>query len=424
MTAEIVLMNTEAVAMAADSAVSTPNKIFNSANKIFMASPSHAVGIMIYHNARFMGVPWEVVIKLYRDHMAQKESQLPTLGDYVEDFTGFLKANVDRLCPTGQQVAFFEEEMILAFHDISDMIDYEVQVAASMKSLSEEEIAEVTRSVVTAIYTRLSLEPDFFPEPPENLIDYIKEAYQDTIDTHIDVVFESRPMSDETKQQLRDIAVMINTKFFESAPFTGIVFAGFGADDLYPVCQSFVVGGVVNSTLKYMPSGLTKASYFGSAGSVIPFAQKDMVISYMTGVHPDNADFLLDVLPDYLMFQLVNMVENEGDFGKQTKKKVQDLLLSRGPEYVHGALIDLLREGGTLHSRDILQIVSILPKDELAALAESLVTLTSLKRRFSFARETVGGPVDIALISKKDGFIWVKRKHYFDSSLNVHYDPS
>jgi len=28
--------------------------------------------------------------------------------------------------------------------------------------------------------------------------------------------------------------------------------------------------------------------------------------------------------------------------------------------------------------------------------------------------ETVAGPIDVAIISKGDGLIWIKRKHYFD----------
>jgi len=57
-------------------------------------------------------------------------------------------------------------------------------------------------------------------------------------------------------------------------------------------------------------------------------------------------------------------------------------------------------------------------KDELAAMAEALVNLTKFKRRVSTARETVGGPIDVAVITKGDGFVWVKRKHYFSPDLN------
>jgi hypothetical protein len=50
-----------------------------------------------------------------------------------------------------------------------------------------------------------------------------------------------------------------------------------------------------------------------------------------------------------------------------------------------------------------------------------LIYLTYLKRRITFAEESVGTPVDVALISKGDGLIWIKRKHYFKPELNRHF---
>jgi hypothetical protein len=77
MTAEIAIMNREAIAIAADSAVTLSeeagNKIFTSANKIFSLSKYHPVGIMIYGTANFMGVPWETIIKSYRKLLGFKE---------------------------------------------------------------------------------------------------------------------------------------------------------------------------------------------------------------------------------------------------------------------------------------------------------------------------------------------------------------
>ena len=68
-----------------------------------------------------------------------------------------------------------------------------------------------------------------------------------------------------------------------------------------------------------------------------------------------------------------------------------------------------------------LSLKHLFPKDELAAMAESLVNLTSLKRKISLDAETVGGPIDVAVISKGDGFIWIKRKHYFKPELNQNF---
>ena len=38
--------------------------------------------------------------------------------------------------------------------------------------------------------------------------------------------------------------------------------------------------------------------------------------------------------------------------------------------------------------------------------------------RFRPGANTIGGPIEIAAVSKHEGFKWVKRKHYFDSILN------
>ena len=69
----------------------------------------------------------------------------------------------------------------------------------------------------------------------------------------------------------------------------------------------------------------------------------------------------------------------------------------------------------------LMNAVANLAKEDLAEMAESLIYLTYLKRRITFAEESVGGPVDVAVISKGDGFVWIKRKHYFSPELNQHF---
>ena len=59
--------------------------------------------------------------------------------------------------------------------------------------------------------------------------------------------------------------------------------------------------------------------------------------------------------------------------------------------------------------------------EDLADFAESLIKLTATKRKISPDQPTVGGPIDVMVISKGDGIIWMKRKHYFDPNLNHHF---
>ncbi len=58
-----------------------------------------------------------------------------------------------------------------------------------------------------------------------------------------------------------------------------------------------------------------------------------------------------------------------------------------------------------------MQAVSGLPRQDLAKMAEALVNLTAFLMRMNADQdETVAEPIDVALLSKGDGFIWIKHK--------------
>lgn len=60
-----------------------------------------------------------------------------------------------------------------------------------------------------------------------------------------------------------------------------------------------------------------------------------------------------------------------------------------------------------------------MPFQDAIDLAEFLVDLTIKFSRFIPGAPTVGGPIEIAGISKHEGFKWVRRKHYFSRELNL-----
>lgn len=59
-----------------------------------------------------------------------------------------------------------------------------------------------------------------------------------------------------------------------------------------------------------------------------------------------------------------------------------------------------------------------MPIKDVVDLAEFLVELTSKYSRYTPGAATVGGPVEVAAITKHEGFKWVKRKYYFTQDLN------
>ena len=59
----------------------------------------------------------------------------------------------------------------------------------------------------------------------------------------------------------------------------------------------------------------------------------------------------------------------------------------------------------------LIQSVSSFNIDDLASMAESLISITNLQRHITSAEESVGGPVDVAVITRSEGFTWIKRKN-------------
>lgn len=59
-----------------------------------------------------------------------------------------------------------------------------------------------------------------------------------------------------------------------------------------------------------------------------------------------------------------------------------------------------------------------MPIQDAIDLAEFLVHCTVMYSRFEAGPQSVGGPIEVSAITKHEGFKWVRRKHYYEPSLN------
>ena len=154
---------------------------------------------------------------------------------------------------------------------------------------------------------------------------------------------------------------------------------------------------------------------------IMAFAQTDMVRQFMEGIAPN---YLL-----YLHQSVISHLSTYTDDLLETLHKYLDLDIDRlrteldqyFPKMAESFVESVKMLGAKHFSTPIMSVVAMLPKEQLAEMAESLVSLTALKRRVSSQEETVGGPTDVAVITKGDGLIWIKRKHYFAPELNPSY---
>ena len=177
----------------------------------------------------------------------------------------------------------------------------------------------------------------------------------------------------------------------------------------------YEIEGIIENKLKYRKN--TDKCHTINRGmecSIIAFAQEDMVQTFMHGINPSVLELMQGYL-DRLSQLLPELLDNDIDARHRENftNNSQKLL-----ENFWGELTNHVEEN---HIDPMLRMVTDLPKDELAAMAESLVNLTAFKRRITESMATVGGPIDVVVISKGDGLVWVKRKHYFPPELNQHF---
>lgn len=437
MTAEIGILNRQGLALAADSAVTVgvggKQKVLNSANKLFNLIKGLPVGLMVYGGGDFLGIPWDVIVNEYRKNF-EVENGYSKLEEYSKDFIHKL-LNIDKYFSRSSYEGY-------VFNLISSII---------------EDITLITKSRLSAEHPNVELPPDIVLNYFSNCLnekifelknlDFLKEFGEEDIelilkdDINLEISkFILAQLFEFNLDQLEKIIgqaqlqLIVNNMVYISAlaqtkdiffNYTGIVLAGFGNDELFPVLNEYYVEGIINGKLKYKLNRISKIhsapTYENKTSEIIPFAQQEMVYSILNGIDP-NLDQLISIKIQNIMNKTLGLI-NKTFKCEDCEKKSQNIEsikneMQKELNYLMSFISNYREEN---YMKPVYQMVDLLPKDELATMAETLVNLTSFKRKITMDAETVGGPIDVAIISKSEGFIWVKRKHYFNKELNMNY---
>jgi hypothetical protein len=250
----------------------------------------------------------------------------------------------------------------------------------------------------------------------------IRRKYKKDIAKIQQKVFENLPISKIVQHLIADMVVSLLTskRLQEGVQISGIVVAGFGEKEHFPsLIETVVFGMAAGHLLRLKPH---KASIKnGGQSIVVPLAQREMVYTFMEGIDPDFKDTVEKSTKELFVRMadiILQVVKGKyAVYGKKLKIKVRTALDKLIPNLYN----EWEKTRKDKYSDPVMENVASLPKDELGAMAEALVNLTKFKRRISRERETVGGPIDVAVVTKGDGFVWMKRKHYFDAELNPRF---
>jgi Txe/YoeB family toxin of Txe-Axe toxin-antitoxin module len=424
MTCEVLVMNRLGLVLAADSAITFTSKddagvktsFSAGANKIFQLSNHEPVGVMIFNNAGLQNIPWEIIIKSFRVHLG--ENKYDTMEEYAAALHDFIVANKS-LFPEEHKDNHLKK---LAFNSFLFLINFSRNFAPDLNDSNKtgthkDEWAKF-KNFISQTLPNIPL-PNHFTEAQlektkKEYTEWLTQIIGDYLNntdslSHLKNVIDAKELAGYSI----DALYKLYSAIFDSS-YTGIVIAGYGKDDCFSSYVEVKYYGFINEALitENLKSAIIDHNEIDSV--IEAFAQQAMVETFVTGYSP-------------------TVWGKVKDKSKELAQKISDDLVKNGgatlPANWAETLEKLNEEFTQEWSRDVLQehylplrrIIGGLAIEEMSELAETLVMLESLKEKVTSRTQSVGGPIDVAVITKAEGLVWIKRKLFFDPEINQRY---
>ena len=422
MTTVVGILNKKGVAIAADSAVTrTPvrgeSKYTKNGNKMIRLCEAVPISVMLTGNNEFLGTPWEVIIRQYRTRRGKEKH--PTVKAAAEDFMRFVadngafwteaahvKENVRRVIGNILKEAI--GEMVMGENERKD--DGSLKRPAAFIKAFTKNCKELQRN---------AKEYGCSPQFEDYTLDEFCKTASAIVDGYLSrYSFEDNPALEKEKaypqavlDALKPIVmetakVLIGTR--NTCPESAIlVFTGYGHDQEFPSLVAAAVCEGIDNRVDYNIQDKDVIEISDKRPvAICPFAQDDVIEALLNGVNKDwkfNSDnefkwslyprfHSTDEVPGYKMNRYAASLATD-DLKSDFKRSTANLIRKNRREWEKA-----------LDQYDLRS---------MAELAECLVDLTGFQRILTFEQEGVGGPVDLAVISKSDGFQWLSRKSWY-----------
>lgn len=198
-----------------------------------------------------------------------------------------------------------------------------------------------------------------------------------------------------------------NDTFFKENERTFLVFAGYGEDEAYPSIYQYEVTGIKKSKLQWQLSESTNISD-EQESNIFKSGQFDIIDAIELGIQNERIGVIRKrfqtLIEDLLTQNLLDSLIGKIDYPAIRQK-----------------VAELIRESGQEHRRQHLEAIKQFDLQKMACLAENLIKATELHRKITFRQEGVGGLVDLAVITREDGFQWLNRKSWYEPSKGGQY---
>ena len=276
MTAEIAILNRTAVALAADSIVTlsgpSGSKTYDSAEKIFELSRFRPIGLMVYNNAELIRIPVEILARDFREVISDEFAYLiqvwPRFQRYLLSVS--VESELDDTMTEFEALIGSEVERLTI-----QFINSAVKRIGKAPAESSGELLRILRDTIDAtISTAKEERLAGFLE--ETSIDQFVECYGDRTKALVEkrlvpVVqgLTGEEFDDEMWGKFDELAFALVRSRKKSPAFTGLVFAGFGRNDMFSSLHAVEIDGIYFGEVRVIGENEVDIDRHGDTAAIV-----------------------------------------------------------------------------------------------------------------------------------------------------------
>ncbi len=427
MTTQVVLMNGLGIALASDSAVTSGGKVLNTSEKVFELAGKHKVAILSSGRADLIGHPWEVLFSAWSETLV---APLATMIDYRESLYKFIKSRFSASnALSSSEIDYFSrsywgedqgvfnvalkimEDVVLPFYEKQlSPEDLELFIEAEWETDFRQRMSKLlNKDIVKQVSNKFDevIEARKGKYLPADDISYSQAMiWVENYWAHWEELtpsdnFTAWPLIPNWDSLVKNLSA-VHLVHPDYSGDSYIAFVGYGANDLFPSASGVFIHGAFSGFMIRRSEGVMEPS---SEPRHVFFGQDDAIVALTQGEDHLLTRTAVETTRKTLSSIYEQLSDELGESAKRTREYVKQSLEA-------DQVSDEMRKAGNeRRKKPFTKAIAMSPILDLAEFAAQLVGVQAASAAMTQENPSVGGFVDVAVITHRRGFEWIRHKH-------------